>query len=1538
MKVPAKKNQPLTNGHLTITLLLFLFSHLFIFHSAAQMRHVYLDADDNNDITKISFYTPSNGYVAFKNWIGFTTDTGRTYLKKYIALNNVDYNGYAVNVTFGFTINGVKAFNQDTIFAYGHYGLVPSILYSVNGGTNFKLVYHSQFNANQLRTGITDMIFPENNSTGYAIDADRILKTTDKGVNWIVSLSDAGSFFDFIEAPDNNNVFAICRTQQSKIRRTVNAGSTWTLLPLPPGTVNYVSFITPSKGWLNMDNNGGGSLYYSSNNGTNWVQKTNNVVQSFLCEKMKFINDSTGFALIDPYKTYKTSDSGKVWQKIPRDTNFTYLGYSHYDLFVRDINQFWAGGGHGFLELTTNGGGSPIPAPLFLVDTTNLYLTNTVNLKNYSKGGYQYSWYVNHILIGNAYNASYTHNIYLAQDTIALIVSDGINSDTAFKYPQFTAIPYPSPLITSFTPVSGGAGTAVTITGNYFVGVTAVSFGGIPAASFTVNSITQITAIVGEGANGNVSVTTPRGIGSLSGFITYPPPVINSFSPLSGPVGSTVIINGVNFSTTPANNIVYFGSVKAQVLTASANQLTVAVPVGAIYEPLTVTVNRHTAYSGLRFSITFPSTCSFTEFSFDAGKSYGLGAAASESQDGNMVIGDMDNDGKNDIVSIHWNGFSVLRNTSIKGFVNFDTALKVNSTGTPFAMGVAVADIDGDGKLDVAVANYSLNTVSVFKNTSTTGNLAFSSKIDLSTSTKPNFVTFTDLDSDGKPDMLVTNSYSNTVSIYRNISLNGNIAFSPKQDIVSGLSTVKVCTGDLDGDGKADLFILDGGILNSGLYTFSVYRNTSSIGSISFANIQVFNHYTFSHIEGSLLDADNDGKLDICVVYDIRYTISPPGSTALFRNTSTVGNISFSPPYGLSGCPYNRTISYGDLDGDSKIDLFSSCWVYNNVKLFGNRSTAGNISYTSANSPYIVIPGSRPATAIADIDGDSKPDLITGASPTIFRNILNERGAWAGKDTILCLGQSIKLGGFDAAGHSYSWTSSPVGFTSSTANPVVTPTVNTKYYVSVTNPQGCVTKDTIEVLIGGPAPIVNAGPDNSICIGNSIQIGTAAIGTNTYSWTSVPAGFTSTLANPVVSPTVSTTYFLTVNSGTCIAKDNINIAVNSLPLADAGLDKSTCATIGIYIGPGFTTNGNTYSWTSSPSGFTSTLASPYVVPSVTTSYFLAVTNSKGCTSMDTAIVNVIPSPTTPILTASGPVSFCTGESVSLTSSVATGIQWYKNGIIMTGITSQTITITENGIYSVRTTTSQQCIMISNYFIVTVSAPPATPVISTSGNSTFCSGGSVVLSSTSSTGYQWYRDGVVINNATNQTYSATSAGSYTVKNIINGCASLASNVITVIVNPIPALPVITQSGNLLTSSGLSGNQWFLNGTAIAGATNNTYSPQSTGLYTVKVTANGCTSVASAAFNYVVTAINSTDLNRKIIITPNPARDNVLIRFTGNNSKFYFTLTDITGKSIFNNGEFSNSIQLDLKRYSAGLYIIHIVNKWTGEQIERLILKQ
>jgi hypothetical protein len=265
--------------------------------------------------------------------------------------------------------------------------------------------------------------------------------------------------------------------------------------------------------------------------------------------------------------------------------------------------------------------------------------------------------------------------------------------------------------------------------------------------------------------------------------------------------------------------------------------------------------------------------------------------------------------------------------------------------------------------------------------------------------------------------------------------------------------------------------------------------------------------------------------------------------------------------------------------------------------------------------------------------------------------------------------------------------------------------------------------------------------------------------------------------------------------------------------------------------------------------------------------YTVIVTASGCPSAPSAAttVTVNPNPATPTITPGGPTTFCTGGSVTLTSSSASGNQWYLNGNPIGGATNQAYSATASGNYTVTVTTLGCISAASAAATVTVNPIPATPTISPGGPTTFCTGGSVTLTSSSATGNQWYLNGNPIGGATNQAYSATATGNYTVTVTTLGCASSPSAATTVTVNPIPATPTIGAGGPttfcaggsvMLTSSSATGNQWYLGGIAIGGATSPTYMASASGNYTVTVTALGCTSAASAITTVTVNPIPAT----------------------------------------------------------------------------------
>lgn len=116
------------------------------------------------------------------------------------------------------------------------------------------------------------------------------------------------------------------------------------------------------------------------------------------------------------------------------------------------------------------------------------------------------------------------------------------------------------------------------------------------------------------------------------------------------------------------------------------------------------------------------------------------------------------------------------------------------------------ADIDGDGKPDVVVANQSSNSISVIRNISVPGSASFAAKLDFATPSMPLGVAIGDIDGDGKPDLAVVTFTGQSVSVFRNTSTPGSITFASRADFTSGLGA-SITLADFDGDGKPDLAV-----------------------------------------------------------------------------------------------------------------------------------------------------------------------------------------------------------------------------------------------------------------------------------------------------------------------------------------------------------------------------------------------------------------------------------------------------------------------------------------------------------------------------------------------------------------------------------------------------------------------------------------------------------------------------------------------------------------------------------------------------------
>lgn len=452
-------------------------------------------------------------------------------------------------------------------------------------------------------------------------------------------------------------------------------------------------------------------------------------------------------------------------------------------------------------------------------------------------------------------------------------------------------------------------------------------------------------------------------------------PTITSFTPMSGEIGTIVTITGTNFNSISANNIVFFGATQANVTSSTITQIEVVVPIGATYQYISITdiTSNLTSYSEQPFIVTFSGCGVMNSSSFAPKVDLICGDDPRK-----ISLGDLDGDGKVDVTSANFtdNTISVFRNSSIIGTVSFDSKIDILSGDSP--IGISTNDIDGDGKLDIIVANTYSAIISVFQNTCTVGNISFATKVDFDIQHNfvyPRCITIGDMDGDGKPDIITgnnkeTNSYSD-ISILINIGTIGNISFAPNINFPTGANfwPQYISNGDLDGDGKSDIVIA-----NSYGNTISILRNIGAIGNISFSSKIDFISGT-SPYSVSIGDIDGDGKPDLISANLDASTFS------VLRNISSLGNISFDSKIDfITGICLGGTQSYStfitDMNGDGKPDLLVSNGGLSSVAIFLNTSTPGAISFSP--SVEFITDDYPMSIAVSDIDGDGVPDICTG--------------------------------------------------------------------------------------------------------------------------------------------------------------------------------------------------------------------------------------------------------------------------------------------------------------------------------------------------------------------------------------------------------------------------------------------------------------------------------------------------------------------------------------------------------------------------------
>ncbi|MDX2172751.1 MAG: gliding motility-associated C-terminal domain-containing protein [Bacteroidota bacterium] len=418
--------------------------------------------------------------------------------------------------------------------------------------------------------------------------------------------------------------------------------------------------------------------------------------------------------------------------------------------------------------------------------------------------------------------------------------------------------------------------------------------------------------------------------------------------------------------------------------------------------------------------------------------------------------------------------------------------------------------------------------------------------------------------------------------------------------------------------------------------------------------------------------------------------------------------------------------------------------------------------------------------------------------------------------TNICPGSTATLSSSGAT--SYTW--NPGAIIGGTVTD--TPTSTTLYTVTGSSTAGCISTETVNLIVT-PNPTVNTlATPTAVCLGNSSTL--TATGATNYTWN--PGALTG--SNVVVAPLVNTTYTVDGSNGVCTNSQTVSVVVNTIsPINATALPNSICAgqTITLTV-----VGALTYTW--NPGALTGSLVTD--VPLITTTYSVTGTDLNGCTNNTVVTVTVNALPT---LTAiSTPTNICEGSTATLSASGATSYTWNPGAIVGGTITDTPASTT---LYTVTGSSAAGCVSTETVNLIVTPNPTVIPVATPTA---VCLGNSSTLTATGATNYTWNPgaitgSNVVVTPLINTTYTVSGdngicANSQTVSVIVNTIAPIAVGALP---NPICAGQTVSLSavgaltytwnpgalmGSLVTDIPLITTTYSVTGTDLNGCTNNT----------------------------------------------------------------------------------------------------------------------
>jgi gliding motility-associated-like protein len=866
-------------------------------------------------------------------------------------------------------------------------------------------------------------------------------------------------------------------------------------------------------------------------------------------------------------------------------------------------------------------------------------------------------------------------------------------------------------------------------------------------------------------------------------------PEIKSIDKLSGSMDEVVTLKGSFFGTDATKLAVTFGASRGTIQSVTDQLLEVKIPFGATYYDIGVTnlTTGLTGFSRQQFLLNFNGGSAFDlanlqgQFDFPGGVPIAEGLY-------DLCMCDFDGDKKVDIAAANDNTafISIYPNSSTPGNVSFPSKIAANIASR--SLHIKCGDLNGDGKPDlVATESGTSDKIFILKNNSTgPSNFAFSAPLIVTLGGKrPKRIEIADLDINGKPELIITSQATNTVMVLVNQSTLGSISFSPIAPIqvsIPGIaSTEGLAVEDLNGDGLPEI-VTSQFQTNSDIY---IIENKSSPGAFVAGSIRTIPvGVPIKNIRVGDLDGDRRP--------DIAFTKLTASEVGLLLNQSTTSSITFTSAPSIQTDLNPWGIDFGDLDGDGKADITIASITKKSITILNNTSTSGNLSFTRFIQPTTYI---NRHINICDVDTDGKPDIV---------------------------------------------------FTSIDDNNLNVPASK----VSVFRNKACMVP-----LVTPPGPL-------NVCSGFALKLLATKGGGVTYDWTNVTTNTTAAGTNEY-SPTVSGDYLVTATAegGSCKEVSNtvrVNIspgtALDPLPVNNGPvcIGQTLNLQISNDLGAGFT-----YEW-SGPDNYQSTGLIPAPIANFQLKnagiYSVDVKASSGCVARrESTLVDAVDLPDFKV-SFSGAALICQPDFKSLSVFPAVSgftFQWFeKTAGIIAGATSSSLLRNTSGVYYFEATSSNPscAISTSESIRLTVVTPPVSaftlPATACKGQEVSFTNQSTFDSQSTAT-YAWnFGDGGVSSDQ-NPTHIYTTAGPFSVSLAVsypsNTCLVTVSNPITI--TDAPAVSIVNadnkfeicEDGSLV----LGLNDTFSSYLWSTGANTPTITVTSPGEYSVEVTAvNGC----------------------------------------------------------------------------------------------------